>query len=73
MSPRSVENIASQFTSEKSYRLFFSEKKSILLKIVQTVGMGVHFIIQAKLSQVTDAQNTALSKCAMVLKVMWQW
>lgn len=74
MSPRSVENIASQFTSEKLYTLFSAqEKKHSLLKIVQTVGMGVHFISQAKLPQVTAAQNTALSKPAMVLKVVWHW
>lgn len=48
MSPRSMENIASQFTSEKAHRRFSSQKRSIcfyikyryLLKIIQAVGMG---------------------------------
>lgn len=51
-----MENIASQFTSEKTHRLFSSLEKSIclyiqyrsLLKIVQTVGVG--YIPSAKQS-----------------------
>lgn len=63
MSPRSMENIASQFTSEKAHRLFFfSEKKHLLVHQISLslqdrpdCRYGVHFISQAKLPEVTAA------------------